>query len=185
MIDWVHPSVFLILGAFLIPFFKGRMQQIYIVALPVLAQLTVMLMTPGIHGVVNFIGFELIFGRVDKLSLAFAYVFSLAALIGAIYLDQGYKKAEEFINRFIIEELSAIIEQKTYRDSKSLFQEEAQDRVGITPTYEVVKEWGPDHARHFDIGVFLGDELIAKGEGLSKQEAQQIAAERALKLKQW
>lgn len=85
MIDWVHPSVFLIFGAFLIPLFKGRVQQIYIVLLPVLTLLTVMLMAPGVHGVVTFLGFELIFGRVDKLSLAFAYVFSIAAVIGSIY----------------------------------------------------------------------------------------------------
>ena len=85
MIDWVHPSIFLIFGALLIPLFKGRAQQIYILLLPVLALVTVMLMSPGIHGVVKFLGFELIFGRVDKLSLAFAYVFSIAALIGSIY----------------------------------------------------------------------------------------------------
>lgn len=85
MIDWVHPSVFLILGALFIPFLKGRAQQIYIVVLPVLALLTVMLMSPGVHGVVNFLGFELIFGRVDKLSLAFGYVFSCAVLIGSVY----------------------------------------------------------------------------------------------------
>lgn len=85
MIDWVHPSIFLIFGALLIPLFKGRVRQIYIVLLPVLALLTVMLMSPGVHGVVKFLGFELIFGRADKLSLAFAYVFSIAALIGAIY----------------------------------------------------------------------------------------------------
>ena len=120
-------------------------------------------------------------GRARQYILANA----IEALIGAIYLDQGYKKAEEFINRFIVVELLAIIEQKAYRDAKSLFQEEAQDRVGITPTYEVLKEWGPDHARHFDIGVFLGDELVAKGEGLSKQEAQQAAAEEGLKKKGW
>ncbi|MBI3274075.1 MAG: ribonuclease III [Candidatus Colwellbacteria bacterium] len=120
-------------------------------------------------------------GRARQYILANA----IEAVIGAIYLDQGYKKSEEFIKKFVIEELPSIIEQKLYRDAKSLFQEEAQDRVGITPTYEVVKEWGPDHARHFDVGVFLGDELVAKGEGLSKQEAQQAAAEEALKKKGW
>ncbi len=85
MIDWVHPSVFLILGALLIPFLRGRVQQIYIILLPAFALATVILMSPGVHGVVHFLGFELIFGRVDKLSLAFAYVFSSAALIGATY----------------------------------------------------------------------------------------------------
>ena len=85
MIDWIHPSAFLIFGALLIPFLRGRVQQVYIVLLPALALLTVMLMSPGVHGIVKFLGFELIFGRVDKLSLAFAYVFSSAALIGATY----------------------------------------------------------------------------------------------------
>jgi len=110
---------------------------------------------------------------------------TVEAVIGAIYLDQGYEKSKEFIVKFIITELPVIIESKAYRDAKSLFQEKAQDRVGVTPTYEVIKEWGPDHARNFNIGVFLGDELVAEGEGLSKQEAQQVAAEEALKRKGW
>jgi len=105
--------------------------------------------------------------------------------IGAIYLDQGYEKAEEFIQRFVIVELPEIIEQKLYRDPKSKLQEEAQDKVGLTPTYEVLKEWGPDHARNFEVGVFLGQEMAGKGEGLSKQEAQQMAAEDALNKKGW
>ena len=126
-------------------------------------------------------------GEAKDVGRARQYILAKAieAVIGSIYLDQGYKKSEEFIKRFIIEELPAIIEEESYRDPKSRFQEEAQDRVGITPTYEVIKEWGPDHARNFDVGVFLGDELVAKGEGLSKQEAQQAAAENALKIKQW
>lgn len=85
MIDWLHPSIFLILGAFIIPFLKGKVRQGYIVLLPALALTTVALMSPGTHGVFGFHGMELTFGRVDKLSLAFAYVFSIAALIGAIY----------------------------------------------------------------------------------------------------
>ena len=120
-------------------------------------------------------------GRARQYILANA----IEALIGSIYLDQGYQVADDFIKRFVITELSAIIEGKLYRDPKSLFQEEAQERVGITPTYEVLKEWGPDHARNFDIGVFLGDEMVGRGEGLSKQEAQQAAAEAALKQKGW
>ena len=110
---------------------------------------------------------------------------TIEALIGAIYLDRGYQVADDFIKRFVITELSAIIEGNLYRDPKSRFQEEAQERVGITPTYEVLKEWGPDHARNFDIGVFLGEEMVGRGEGLSKQEAQQAAAEEALKSKGW
>jgi len=110
---------------------------------------------------------------------------AIESLIGAIYLDQGYGTTEKFIQKFILTELSSIIEKKLYRDAKSRFQEEAQDKIGTTPTYEVLKEWGPDHAKNFEIGVYLGDELIGKGEGLSKQEAQQKAAEDALIKKEW
>jgi multicomponent Na+:H+ antiporter subunit D len=85
MIEWVHPSILLILGAPLIPLFKGRMRQVYILLLPALALAAVFLMSPGTYGVVRFLGLELIFGRVDKLSLVFAYVFALTALIGSIY----------------------------------------------------------------------------------------------------
>ncbi|MDO8495224.1 MAG: ribonuclease III [bacterium] len=120
-------------------------------------------------------------GRARQYILANA----IEALIGAIYLDQGYDVTDEFIKKFVITELPVIIEDKLYRDPKSRFQEEAQERVGITPTYEVLKEWGPDHARNFDIGVFLGEEMVGRGEGLSKQEAQQAAAESALTKKGW
>lgn len=110
---------------------------------------------------------------------------AMEALIGAIYLDGGYEPAKVFIDKFIITKLPEIIEEGTYRDSKSMFQEEAQDRVGITPTYDVLEEWGPDHARNFRVGVFLGTEMIASGEGPSKQEAQQQAAQEALRVKGW
>jgi ribonuclease-3 len=107
------------------------------------------------------------------------------ALIGAIYLDQGYEKAKEFIEREILKELPRIIKQKLYRDPKSRFQEKAQERVGITPSYEVIKEWGPDHAKKFIVGIYLDKELVAQGEGSSKQEAQERAAEAALDKKGW
>jgi len=107
------------------------------------------------------------------------------AIIGAIYLDKGYDKAKEFIERNIIKELPEIIEKKLYKDPKSRFQEEAQEKVGITPTYKVLEEWGPDHRKHFIVGVFLKEELIAKGEGSSKQEAQEEAAKKALEIKGW
>ena len=81
--------------------------------------------------------------------------------------------------------LPEILKEGAYRDAKSMFQEEAQERVGITPSYEVLKEWGPDHAKHFNVGVFLDDELVAEGEGISKQDAQQKAAENALVAKGW
>ena len=120
-------------------------------------------------------------GRARQYILANA----IESLIGAIYLDQGYDAADKFIKRFVIKELSNIIEKKLFRDSKSWFQEKAQEKVGITPTYEVLEEWGPDHARNFKIGVYLGRELLGEGQGPSKQEAQQMAAEDALAKKHW
>jgi ribonuclease-3 len=110
---------------------------------------------------------------------------TLEALIGAIYLDKGYQEAADFIKREILKELPDIIENRLYHDPKSRFQEEAQDKVGITPVYEVLKEWGPDHAKNFVVGVYLGQELVAQGEGSSKQEAQEKAAQAALEKKKW
>jgi ribonuclease-3 len=115
-------------------------------------------------------------GRENELLLANAF----EALIGAIYLDQGYKTAEKFIEKHLISNLSEIIEKKLHVDPKSNIQELAQDEAGITPTYEVLKESGPDHAKHFRIGIFLGDKKIGEGEGSSKQSAQTRAAEDAL-----
>jgi ribonuclease-3 len=107
------------------------------------------------------------------------------ALIGAIYLDQGYEACKEFIEKHLIKKIPEIIEKGLFKDPKTRFQEEAQERVKITPSYKVLDEWGPEHAKHFLVGVFLGDELIAKGEGSSKQEAEQEAAKNALKIKGW
>lgn len=110
------------------------------------------------------------------------------AIIGAIYLDQeenGYEASEKFILKNIISELPEIIENKLYMDPKSRFQEEAQDKEGITPTYRVIEESGPDHNRRFIVGVYLSEKLIAKGEGMSKQEAQRNAASEALEKKKW
>lgn len=107
------------------------------------------------------------------------------ALIGAIYLDQGYKKAQEFIHMVLIPKLPKIIEEHLYIDPKSHFQEKAQEKLGITPEYKVLEEKGPDHAKHFKVGVYLGEELIAEGEGSSKHEAQTAAAQKALEKKGW
>ena len=120
-------------------------------------------------------------GRARQYILANA----MEAVIGAVYLDQGYQGAKTFIDKFVLTELPDIIENKLYRDAKSLFQEEAQDKAGVTPTYEVLKEWGPDHNKTFEVGVFLGNQIVGTGEGASKQEAQQTAAEDALKKKKW
>jgi len=108
------------------------------------------------------------------------------ALIGAIYLDQGLKSCEEFIEKNLItKKLPIVIEKQLFKDPKSRFQEEAQERESVTPVYKVLDEWGPDHAKHFLVGVFLKDELVAKGEGSSKQEAEEEAAKNALKIKGW
>lgn len=105
---------------------------------------------------------------------------ALEAFIGALYLDGGFKTAEQFVQKHLLKELPRIIEAKLYRDAKSRFQEIAQAELGATPTYAVLKEWGPDHAKQFRVGVFLGNELIAEGEGSSKQEAEENAAQNAL-----
>lgn len=120
-------------------------------------------------------------GRARQFIIADAF----EALIGAIYLDQGYEITSEFIERELLRELPQILTQKLYQDSKSRFQEKAQEQYGVTPTYEVLKEWGPDHAKHFIVGVYIKEDLIAEGEGNSKQEAQVRAAEIALKKKGW
>ena len=120
-------------------------------------------------------------GRARQYIMANAF----EALIGAIYLDQGYEKSYQFIEREILKKLPEIIKEKLYQDPKSTFQEKSQDKMGITPSYEVIKEWGPDHAKNFVMGIYLDKELVAEGEGVSKQEAQEKAAEAALKKKGW
>lgn len=107
------------------------------------------------------------------------------AVVGAIYLDQGYDAVAKFLENFLFNKLEKIINEKLWIDAKSLFQEKAQDEVGITPAYSVLKEEGPDHAKNFTIGVYLGDELVAQGHGSSKQEAEQDAARHALQSKNW
>jgi ribonuclease III len=107
------------------------------------------------------------------------------ALIGSIYLDLGFEKAKKVIKENLLEELPRIIESGEFKDPKSLFQEEAQDKEGITPSYKVLDEWGPDHNKKFIVGVFLGEDLIARSEGSSKQEAEIKAAKKALEIKNW
>lgn len=107
------------------------------------------------------------------------------ALIGSLYLDQGLDICRDFIKTNLIKELPFIIESGIFKDAKSSFQEEAQEKTGITPVYKVLEEWGPDHNKRFIVGVFLGKELIAKSEGSSKQEAEEEAAKEALKTKSW
>ncbi len=110
---------------------------------------------------------------------------AMEAIIGALYLDQGYDAAKAFITTQVLSHLPEVLDQGLYTDAKSFFQEKAQATSGVTPIYRVLKEWGPDHDRHFVAGVFIGEELIAEGEGVSKQEAQRAAARKALQIKGW
>jgi ribonuclease-3 len=110
---------------------------------------------------------------------------AMESLIGAIYLDQGIAATRKFIDKVVIEKLTNIIENQLYLDPKSKFQELAQEKFGVTPNYNVMEESGPDHAKHFKVGAYIDQELIATGEGSSKQEAQMKAAENALKTKGW
>jgi ribonuclease-3 len=120
-------------------------------------------------------------GRARQYILANA----LEALIGAIYIDQGYENAKDFIERNFTPKIEDIISAKSFIDSKSLFQEKAQEFDGITPSYKTIKEAGPDHEKRFTVGVYVGNDLIATGDGVSKQEAEQSAAREALKVRGW
>ena len=121
----------------------------------------------------------------DSKARQFILANAMEAIIGAIYLDKNYEAAKDFVFAKVITKLPYILENKLYQDPKSRFQELAQEKVGVTPSYKVIEESGPDHAKHFVVGVFLKRELIAKGQGTSKQEAQVVAAAEGLKVKEW
>jgi ribonuclease-3 len=122
-------------------------------------------------------------GRARSIILANA----VEAVIGAIYLDQGYNTAANFISSFLLDilDIDEIVSNKSWLDAKSRFQEKAQEKAGVTPSYKTLKEVGPDHDKQFTLGVFLGDVQVATGSGPSKQEAEQKAAEKALDVKGW
>jgi ribonuclease-3 len=126
-------------------------------------------------------------GEAKELGKARQYILSntFEAFIGSAYLDSGYKVCQKFIKEHLISRLPDIIKKGLHRDAKSSFQEKSQEAMNVTPNYKVLKETGPDHAKHFVIGVFLGKELIAKGEGSSKQEAEEAAAKKGLENKKW
>ena len=107
------------------------------------------------------------------------------AVVGAIYLDQGYQTAEVFIAGILFDRVEEMVSKKLWRDAKSQVQERAQEYLDITPTYRVLEEHGPDHDKQFTVGIFFGGKLIADGEGMSKQGAEQKAAQKALKIKKW
>ena len=107
------------------------------------------------------------------------------AFVGAVYLDRGYDSADAFIIKTLLPKLDQIVSKRLWRDAKSTVQEKAQEYTGITPSYKVIQESGPDHDKHFTVGLYLGDQLIAQGKGKSKQEAEQKAAAETLKAKGW
>lgn len=107
------------------------------------------------------------------------------AVIGALFLDAGYPAAEKFIGKSLYGKIDEVIAKRAYQDAKSRFQELAQEKKGITPAYQTLDEVGPDHERMFTVGVFLGEDEVARGEGRSKQEAEQSAASAALAKNGW
>jgi len=125
----------------------------------------------------------------DALTKGKAYKEILAntfeAFVGALYLDSGYVACQRFLAKHLISELKTIIKKNLFRDAKSRFQEVAQEKERITPTYKVIREAGPDHNKRFLVGIYLNDALIAQGQGLSKQEAEDDAAQIALKSRGW
>lgn len=107
------------------------------------------------------------------------------SFVGALYLDQGYDPAKNFIAQNLFQLTDEIVAKRLWQDSKSLFQEIAQEKISITPQYKTMQEIGPDHEKNFVVGVYLNEELIGDGEGKSKQEAEQAAAQNALEAKGW
>lgn len=120
-------------------------------------------------------------GRARSYILANTY----ESFVGALYLDQGYDRARDFIARTLFGKIDSIVTHKLWRDAKSLVQEKAQEHLGVTPEYKVLGEVGPDHDKHFTVGIFFGKNNIAEGRGHSKQEAEQFAAKKALEIKKW
>jgi len=120
-------------------------------------------------------------GRARQIILANAF----EALLGALYLDQGFEAVEAFLNKNLYPKIDDIIAKRAYQDAKSHLQEAAQDKRSITPTYKTLSETGPDHDRLFTVGAFLGTEELARGDGKSKQEAEQAAAQAAIDKTGW
>lgn len=120
-------------------------------------------------------------GRARQIILANAF----EALIGAIYLDSGYEAAKSFIRDQLFHKTDEVVAKRLWQDAKSRFQELAQEKFSKTPDYQLLDQSGPDHDKRFVVGAYVGQEKIAIGEGHSKQEAEQSAAEKALAAKGW
>jgi len=126
-------------------------------------------------------------GETKDLGRARQYILAntLEAIIGAVYMDQGYDAAAHFIESHVTPLTEDIIERGTWIDAKSKFQAKAQEHEGVTPQYKTISESGPDHDKHFTVGVYLRNVLYGKGDGKSKQDAEQEAARNALNDKEW
>jgi ribonuclease-3 len=126
-------------------------------------------------------------GEAKDIGKARSYILAntYEAYVGAVYLDQGYDIALQFISKTLFGKIDKIVAKKLWRDAKSLIQEKAQEYLNVTPSYKVIHESGPDHEKHFTVGVFFGEEKIAEGKGHSKQEAEQASAKNALEAKDW
>lgn len=107
------------------------------------------------------------------------------AVVGAMYLDQGYDVAKDFITRTVLIKTEEIIKNGLYKDAKSTVQEKAQELLSVTPSYRVLAEEGPDHDKRFTVGIYFGEQKVTEGEGKSKQEAETAAAKKALEEKGW
>ncbi len=120
-------------------------------------------------------------GRARSILLANAF----EALVGAIYLDQGYEAANAFVTEHLLPKIEEILQKKLWQDAKSTLQEKVQEHEGVTPTYKVLSESGPDHDKEFVVGVYAREGLLAQGNGKSKQDAEQSAARKAIETRGW
>lgn len=126
-------------------------------------------------------------GETRDTGKARAYILAntFEAFIGAVYLDQGYEVASNFVHHSLIKKLDKIIADGSWRDAKSFVQEKSQELESVTPSYKVLHDVGPDHDKIFTVGIYFGAKLIAEGKGSSKQEAETDAARNALKVRGW
>lgn len=126
-------------------------------------------------------------GEAKDTGKARAYILAntFEAFTGALYMDQGYEPARLFIEKSLLPELKTIIAQGLWRDAKSFVQEKSQEYEGVTPSYKVIHDTGPDHDKTFTVGIYFREQKIAEGKGSSKQEAETAAARNALVAKGW
>src|SRR6185312_12495086 len=100
-------------------------------------------------------------GRARQIILANAF----EALIGSIYLDRGYVAARDFIAKQLFHKTDDVVARRLWQDAKSRFQELAQEKLSITPSYQLVDQSGPDHDKRFIVGAYIGNDRVASGEG--------------------